>query len=117
MCVPNIYVVGFETITQIMLTVVYNTLIESNIRTKKIKKVLFTHHVIYFSHKVKIHVPDTNIEIVYIFFIIKPKLLSNDFIRYKTIVGRTKCTSCSSIPKSHKEFHEHHNLYQERSYS
>jgi hypothetical protein len=38
MCVPNIYVVGFETITQIMWTVAYNTLMEAIIRTKQLKK-------------------------------------------------------------------------------
>jgi hypothetical protein len=59
MYVPIIYVVGFEPITQIMLTIAYSSLVEVIIRAKQFKKVWFTHHILFF-HYVKIHILDTN---------------------------------------------------------
>jgi hypothetical protein len=110
MCVPNIYVVGFKTITQIMLTVAYSTLMEAIIRIKQLKKVWFTHNVIYFSHRVKIYVLDTNTEIVYIFFIIKPNYLLILLLVTKQLLRAPHVLVCVTTVVA-LERHTHHRRF------
>jgi hypothetical protein len=50
MCVPNIYVVGFKIITQIMLTIAYSTLMEAIIRIKQLKKRFGSPTMLYIFH-------------------------------------------------------------------